>query len=187
MAHTHTHTHRDTHTHTHRDTHTHTHTHTVTHTHTGDTHTHAHTHTHTHTHSGTLQARKGFGQSVIHSIRMPMGYYWSLMSRTRFVEFELFHYCHSYPHTHKLSSPTLAHKTHTHTHTQDAIAQCRFWVKEIDRHLDPDRVAKLLVGNKIDLKDEREVSYESAKVISHLHVACVIHAWSHMYYVQGCI
>ena len=42
-----------------------------------------------------------------------------------------------------------------------------FWVKEIDTHLDPDRVAKLLVGNKIDLKDEREITYASAKV-SHM-------------------
>ena len=39
------------------------------------------------------------------------------------------------------------------------------WLNEIEKHAN-DNVLKILIGNKIDLKDKREVTYEEAKAYS---------------------
>lgn len=46
---------------------------------------------------------------------------------------------------------------------QESFNNVKQWLSEIDRYAS-DNVNKLLVGNKCDLKDNRAVPYETAKV-----------------------
>ena len=49
--------------------------------------------------------------------------------------------------------------------SQLTFSNVKTWLESIYQHADPN-IVKVLVGNKIDLEDERKVSYEEAKELA---------------------
>ena len=48
---------------------------------------------------------------------------------------------------------------------KDSFAKVTEWMSEVDKHAS-ENISRILVGNKVDLEDKREVSYQEAKELA---------------------